>query len=63
MNVSKRDIFILNEVITYIRKACLLYSDSRREKDIDISIRIVVNADNYINKALEGIQSILDDKE
>jgi hypothetical protein len=61
--MSKRDIFILTEVFAYIRKARLLYSDARKEKDINTSVRIAVEADNHIDKALEGIRSILDDVE
>lgn len=63
MNVSKRDIFILNEVVNLIRKAKILYSEARREKDINTSVRLAVEADNHTDKALEGIKAILNDVE
>jgi hypothetical protein len=61
--MNKKESFILNEVFDAIRKAKQLYSDARREKDISTSTRIAVEADNHIDKATKGLQSILYDEE
>ena len=61
--MNKRDIFILNEVIACIRKAKTFYLDAGKEKDLNASIRWAVEANNYIEKSLIGLQSILNDIE
>ena len=49
--MNKKELFILNEVFANIKKAKILYSDSRREKDSITSVKLAVEADNHIDKA------------